>query len=469
MPDSARRSCRAPFHGLAAAAARPSRWLRAGVAAFILARGLLAEELPAPPVPGEFGKDLQLAPLVVKGQPLAVSIHARTKGDRRYGEKFADEVVEIAYETLGDTTFKGLVIVGAKGEPHPVTFFRKFLAMSKAGQLDPSLAEAAAEIEAGLKKLEDKFKIDDAEARQMGITFDTFLPAMPLPLPGVTSRLYQLAWAEKFDEARIEQKLKILTRVELERDELKRFDWVLYLPPQSATGPVLNDLVSKAMKKEKMGIIARGMIRTALFAFKPMVNKAVEGLRKGMLLQAILTAKSGWSESDINEVCKVYVAELMPDLKPGNGDEKKRALAAIERQKAANAEYAKDPFVKPARLATFEAAAYAAFEGDYTDHLPEVTHRFRHEGDAFQWNYREQKPRVFYPAGDRLLVNEEGTMTLRFLVDDKGVVTGAEERWIRRRKTVPRWTAEDAAQKAKDPGAKKAEGKRKVVEIKLTP
>ena len=53
---------------------------------------------------------------MVQGKSLAIDIHARTKSDRRYAEKFADEVVEVAYETLeGDSTGKGLVIVGREG------------------------------------------------------------------------------------------------------------------------------------------------------------------------------------------------------------------------------------------------------------------------------------------------------------------------------------------------------------------
>ena len=35
------------------------------------------------------------------------------------------------------------------------------------------------------------------------------------------------------------------------------------------------------------------------------------------------------SEEDINALTGAYVQELMPDLKPGSGDEKRRALAAI--------------------------------------------------------------------------------------------------------------------------------------------
>lgn len=390
--------------------------------------------------PSEFGKDVQLAPFVVQGKPLSISIHARTKGDRRYAEKFADEVVEIAYETIGDSTGKGLVIVGAKGEPHPVLLMRKFIAWSEAGRLDPSLAPAAAQMKAALGHVQDKFKIDDQESVRMGITFDTFMPALPMPLVGPASPLYQLAWAEGFDDARIERRLQGLTLAELERDQLARYDWVFYLPPHSATGPVLKELMDKAMKGQKMGVLKRVAVKSAVFAFKPVINKAVEAMRSGFLFATILRAGGTYNEDDIDHLTRAYVRELMPDLKPGSGDEKRRALAAIEKQKIANAEYAKDPFVKPERLGTYDPAAYASFEGDYTDKAPEITHRFKREGDGFQWSYKDHKPRPFYPAGDRLLVNEEGTMTIQFIVDDTGKVTGVEERWVRRRKTVSRQT-----------------------------
>lgn len=386
----------------------------------------------------EFGKDVQLAPFVVQGKPLSISIHARTKGDRRYAEKFADEVVEVAYETLGDSTGKGLVIVGAKGEPHPVLLMRKFIAWSEAGRIDPGLAPAAVQMKAALGHVQDKFKIDDQESARMGITFETFMPALPMPLVGPASPLYQLAWAEGFDDARIERRLQTLTLAELERDQLTRFDWVFYLPPRSATGPVLKDLMDKAMKGQKMGVFKRAAVKSALFTFKPVVNKAVEAMRSGFLFATIMRADGTYSEEDIDQLTRAYARELMPDLKPGSGDEKRRALAAIEKQKIANAEYAKDPFVKPERLAACDPAAYARFEGEYSLEPPETTHRFTREGDVFQWNYKDRVKRVFYPAGDYLLVNEEGNMTLRFLVDEAGKVTGVEERWVRRRQTVPR-------------------------------
>ena len=238
----------------------------------------------------------------------------------------------------------------------------------------------------------------------------------------------------------VEKMLKALTRADLARDGFTRYDWVLYLPPQSATSRVFKDVLNKGMAAQKMGVLKRAAVRSAVFVFSPVVRKATEAMRKGMLFRTILDAESPYDDGDLQELTKVYVRELMPDLKPGSGDEHRRALAAIEKQKIANTEYAKDPFVKPARLATYDPAAYAPFEGEYTAKPPEVSHRFKREGDAFHWKYKDQKPKVFYPAGDRLLVNEEGTMTIGFLVDASGAVTGAEERWVRRRQTIPRKT-----------------------------
>jgi hypothetical protein len=234
--------------------------------------------------------------------------------------------------------------------------------------------------------------------------------------------------------------LKSLTPAGLARDDLARYDWVFYLPPHGTTSVVLKDVMNKGMKAEKMGIVKRAAIKSALVVFRPVVNKAVEGMRKGLMFRAVLEAESQWNEGDVDALSRVYMQELMPDLKPGSGDEHRRALAAIEKQKIANAEYAKDPFVNPARLNSFDPAAYASFAGEYTSHPPQATHWFKREGDSFQWNYQKAPPRVFYPAGDRLLVNEDGTMTIRFLVDVSGAVTGVEERWVRRRQTISRMT-----------------------------
>jgi hypothetical protein len=400
----------------------------------LVGAGALAEETAV----SEFGKDIQLAPFKVQGKPLSISIHARTKADRHYAERFADEVVEVAYETLGDSTGRGLVIVGAKGEPHPYYVYRKFLELARARKISPTMVKSAHELDGKLTQWKLDTRMDEKSRAGMDLDFDTVVKALPMPLEGAASTLYQLAWSEGFDDARMEQRLMTLTRDDLARDDLKRYDWVFYLPPSDVTAAALKEIVNKGMAKEKMGLFKRAAIRSALVIFSPAVKKGVEGMRKGVLFMTVLRAQGTYGKEDIDALTRVYVQELMPDFKPGSGDEKRRALAAIERQKIANAEYAKDPFVKPERLATYDPAAYAPFLGEYTAEPPKVTHWFKREGDGFQWSYKERRPRPFYPAGDRLLVSEDGRMTIQFLVDDTGTVTGVEERRARHRQTIPR-------------------------------
>ena len=74
--------------------------------------------------PDDFMPYVQLAPFKVNGRQLAVSIYARSKRDRRYAEDFAEEVMKVVYESVTESTGKGLVIIGRKGEPHPVFVFR---------------------------------------------------------------------------------------------------------------------------------------------------------------------------------------------------------------------------------------------------------------------------------------------------------------------------------------------------------
>jgi len=68
------------------------------------------------------------------------------------------------------------------------------------------------------------------------------MPALPLPLDGMASKLYQLSWAENFDGAKIEQKLRSLTVADLESDTLSKYDWVFYLPPVNAFKRVEDDV-----------------------------------------------------------------------------------------------------------------------------------------------------------------------------------------------------------------------------------
>ncbi len=411
---------------------------------------LASAGLAAGPAGEDFGKDIQLAPFVVKGQKLSLSIHARTNGDRKYATGFAEDVIGIAYETMGKSTGAGLVIVGREGEPHPVIVIRKFLAMAAAGELDPTVAAKAGELSDLLTRWKAMLNIDqDDDDDESGprITFDMIMPALPLPLEGIGAKLYQLSWAEGFDQARVEQKIRSLTLAQLEADTLARYDWVFYLPPRNAYVGVQNTLMKEVMEKEKLGFMKRAAIKSALLVFKPAVKKAVEGFRKGMLFMTVVQARSGYTKGDVKYLTMAYTNVLMPDFKFNGGTERVRALEAIEKQKVKNAEYAKDPYIAPARLATFDPAAYAPFEGDYNvrvgkDGKPTKPSRVLvRKDDGYLWQTRRGKPRLYYPAGERLIVSADGKMTVEFKLDDQGALTGAEERWERGRYTVPRKAA----------------------------
>jgi hypothetical protein len=383
----------------------------------------------------DFLPPLMLAPLVVKGEKLSISILARTKADRRYAERFAEDVIEVIYPTLDGSPGAGLVIIGEEGEPHPVLVLRKFVALAESNQLDPTVAARAAEVSEMMRSWERRLNFD--EAAKQGLPLESFLNALPLPLEGVASKLYQLAWAEGFDASRVEQKLRSLTPAELDADQLSRFDWVFYLPPRNAFRAVMKAIVPVMLKKEKMGLFKRAAIRSAMVVLAPAIRKGVEGARKGMLFMTVFRARSHYSEDDIVELTRVYVRVLMPDFKFNGSTTHERAIAAIEAQKLANVEYAKDPFVSPPRLAVFDPESFAKFEGEYAEQR-ETTHRFARSGDRFTWQYRDQAPRPFFPAGERLFVSEDGKMTTEFLVDATGAVTGVEERWHRRRKKIIR-------------------------------
>lgn len=391
----------------------------------------------------DFWPEISLAPFVVEGSDLSISIHARSKGDRRYAEKFGEEVVAVAYDTIDKSTGRGLIIVGDKDEPHPLYVFRKFIAMAGAGQLQPEIAARASEVAKTLEEWEDNVDFEsDNDEEEIPITFDMVVNALPLPLKGIGSQLYQIAWLEEFDVERVELKFHSLTLADFENDQLARFHWVFYLPPKSAFDQVLKDVLPLIMENEDVGFFGRTAIRGAMLVFKPMIRKAVEGARKGMLFMTVLGTRTDYSEDDITALTGAYVEVLMPDFKFNGATERARAVAAIEAQKIKNAAYAQDPFITPERLTDFSPADYTAFVGDYTDEEDnkkrETTHRFRIEDDSFTWQDHERKPMVFYPAGENLFVLENGKMTIQFLTSETGEITGVEERGHRRRKTVHR-------------------------------
>ena len=107
-----------------------------------------------PAVKDQFSPLMKLAPFLVIGQPLAISIHARTNSDRRYAEQFSERVSPVPYEAVTESTGQGLIIIGAKFGPHPIFFFLKFLSLAQDRKLDPAVAARGRELSTWMNRWE---------------------------------------------------------------------------------------------------------------------------------------------------------------------------------------------------------------------------------------------------------------------------------------------------------------------------
>lgn len=360
----------------ACAGFRLARWLGVlFVASALVTRGAAQEAptvstAPAAPAKDEFASLVKLAPFVVSGKSLAISIFARTRSDRRYGEQFSEGVAKVVYEAVTEQTGKGLVIIGAKGEPHPTLVFRKFLALANDGKLDPAVAAQGAELSAMLDRWQEmldtkspKTKADaeaktDAEPKadvkakadadtdeddDLDLDFEKIFVSLPLPLKGVGAKLYQLAWEEKFDDAKVEAKLRALTPGDLERrDRFKSFDWVFYLPPKGAFDRVLDDVIAAMLKKEDFGFLARTAVKGVLLVMKPKIRRSIETMRQGMMFRTVVQAQTQYTQKEVAALAGAYIEALMPftkaEKKPPGRTDHERAVNAVREQLRKNAE-----------------------------------------------------------------------------------------------------------------------------------
>lgn len=298
-----------------------------------------ASEKTASATSEEFASLVKMAPFVVKGQPLAISIYARSKGDRRYGEQFSEGVFQVVFQTITESTGKGLVIVGAKGEPHPIFVFRKFLTLAKDGRLDPQVAAHGPELSKMMERwrhaLSDEGKGGEKKDEPVDLEYDRIVAALPLPLEGIGTKLYQLAWEERFDEARVEARLCALREADLGRpDMFKRFDWAFYLPPKGAFDRVLNELISDALKKEDVGFFARMAVKTVLLAVKPKIRRIIEGVRQGLLLMTIVQARTQYGEQEVSDLTGAYIEAFLPSDKKDELSDQERCLKAVRECRA---------------------------------------------------------------------------------------------------------------------------------------
>lgn len=305
-------------------------WGLASLLACVLVLGVADA---ATTLPDDFSPLVKLAPFVVQGKQLTISVHARSNRDRRYAQNFAEEVVKVVYESVTPETGKGLVIIGAKGEPHPIVVFRAFLALAEAGKLDPAIAARGPELTRMLnhwRQVVDEHEKSEAKSADTpDPEFEKIVTALPLALEGLGAKLYQLAWAEKFDAARVEARLCALRPADLDRDLFAHFDWVFYLPARDAFDRVLDELIADAMKDEHAGLFERAAVKTAMLVVRPKIRHVIEALRQAILFETVVQARAHLPEPQVSSLTETYLSALVGDGKQRGGLEHERAVDAI--------------------------------------------------------------------------------------------------------------------------------------------
>ena len=103
-------------------------------------------------------------------------------------------------------------------------------------------------------------------------------------------------------------------------------------PPERAVDKALKEVLPKALKAQKMVFFKRTLIRGAVFTFKPVIKDAMEGMRKSILYQSILSANSDLSQGDISALVDAYQQALMPRGEIISGKKEERSLEAIRWQ-----------------------------------------------------------------------------------------------------------------------------------------
>jgi hypothetical protein len=187
------------------------------------------------------------------------------------------------------------------------------------------------------------------DAEDMGLDFEQIFTALPLPLAGVGAKLYQLAWEEKFDEARVEAKLRALQPGDLEqRDRFKSFEWVFYLPPKGAFDRVLDDIIAAALKQEDIGVMGRVAVKGALLVMKPKIRRVIETMRQALMFMTVVHAQTPYGEEEVSALTGAYMVVLMPF-----GSEGKKTPGRTEHERAVNAvrEQVRENAAKPRSLA----------------------------------------------------------------------------------------------------------------------
>lgn len=260
-----------------------------------------------------------------------ITVFAEDESARRYGLRFAESVFEAAYETTGEPAGNGLVVIAARDEPHPLSLLRLYLefgydiegAEDDLG-VDPKLSEALRGWEEAERSVRE----------EVGVELDSVIHVIPMPLEGAVLKLYLLARETGFDEEATREQFSSLSLSELQYRAFDEYDWVIYLPPRRALDEVLREVLPKAMKAQKVGFFKRALARGAVFALKPVIRDAMEGVRKSLLYDSILKGTSDLSAEERQALTNAYREALMPKgrLFAGRAKKRKDALEAIRKE-----------------------------------------------------------------------------------------------------------------------------------------
>ncbi len=383
----------------------------------------------------------ELETVTIVGEAIPITIFARSGGDRRYATRFAHNVVEVAYDTLQGSPGPGLVIIGQSGEPHPIRLLESFMEKARRDGASPELARIADELDEAVGKWREKIDFDvdsDQSEEDFPIDVNQLIDAFPIPLPQLAAKLYLVAWKEDFDPERVDLRFDKLTAEELREQEFEEFQWVFYLPPKNSLNKVIKEILPVAFKEADLGPVKRMLARAAIAAFKPLIKDAMEGVRKGVLYWAVLSAnESAFNEGDIELLAGKYIESQMPRGKIIGGDKKERALEFTRKQKEENAAYAKDPFVALEPIDDFDPAHFTRFLGRYGDE-GHRNKRFFTENESYFWQEGDDDPVEYLPAGGLFFVSTDKDITLEFIPGETPSFSRVELRKGRFRHTFAR-------------------------------
>jgi len=260
---------------------------------------------------------------------------------------------------------------------------------------------------------------------------------IPMPLEPAVLNLYLAAREENFADSAIEERYRSIEPAELPFGDFEKYDWVIYLPPRNAIDRVIKDVLPHVMKKKKIGFFKRSLVRGAVFAFKPVIRDAMEGVRKSLLYEAILKATSGFSDEDIEALAGAYRESLMPRGKVISGSKHERSLDAIREQLEENEAYARDPYVPPSAVIENDPVFAERFEGEYADAEGRKYVVFQEDG-VLHYQREKSDPVPLNRVSEELYTTDDREMTLEFLADWDGKYSEAELRKARWRRTILR-------------------------------